>query len=261
MSEPASRPFSGEDSRRDELAAALVAVRARVAAACADAGRSPSEVTLLPVTKTRPASDVALLLDVGCDVFGENRPQEAAVKAEEVSALRPAAAARWHLVGRLQRNKARSVVTWASRVESVDSERLVDTLGAEVIRAQDLGLRNELSDGPHQGGLPVLLQISLDGDPDRAGVPNEGARALADRIVATPGLELHGVMAVAPLGDDPDRAFGALAEIAATIRADHPGAVVLSAGMSGDLESAIRNGSTCVRVGTALLGDRRLTSP
>jgi len=240
------------DDRRDELTAALSAVRERVAMACAIAGRSPSEVTLLPVTKTRPASDVALLLDLGCDAFGENRPQEAAAKAEEVATLRPGARAHWHLVGRLQRNKARSVVTWASRVESVDSERLVDTLGAEVDRALDLGAR--------MGALPVLLQISLDGDPDRAGVPVDGASTLADRIVGTVGLELRGVMAVAPLGEDPDRAFARLAQVAGRIRADHPGAVVLSAGMSGDLEAAVRNGSTCVRVGTALLGDRRLTS-
>jgi hypothetical protein len=240
-----------EDNRREELATALTAVRERVAAACEVAGRSPSEVVLLPVTKTRPASDVALLLDLGCVAFGENRPQEAAAKAGEVSALRPGAPARWHLVGRLQRNKARSVVTWAARVESVDSERLVDILGAEVVRARGLDLRSD--------DLPVLLQISLDGDPDRAGVAVAGASALADRIVETRGLKLHGVMAVAPLGDDPERAFGALAEVAGRIRADHPGAVVLSAGMSGDLEAAIRNGSTSVRVGTALLGDRRLT--
>jgi len=243
---------TADDGRRDELVAALAAVRERVAAACAAAGRSPSEVSLLPVTKTRPASDVALLLDVGCDSFGENRPQEAAAKVEQVAALRPGVTVHWHLVGRLQRNKARSVVTWASRVESVDSERLVDTLGAEVVRAVDLGLR--------PGTLPVLLQISLDGDPRRAGVPVAGAQALADRIVRSPGLELHGVMAVAPLGEDADRAFGVLAGVADRIRADHPGAVVLSAGMSGDLEAAIRNGSTCVRVGTALLGDRRLAS-
>jgi hypothetical protein len=243
-----SRP----ESRHAELAAALVAVRERVAAASVSAGRDPSEVTLLPVTKTRPASDVALLLDLGCDAFGENRPQEAAAKASDVADLRPGCVARWHLVGRLQRNKARSVVAWAARVESVDSERLVDALGAEVVRARELDLR--------RGPLPVLLQISLDGDPDRAGVPVAEASARADRIVESAGLELHGVMAVAPLGDDPDRAFGVLAEIAARIRADHPGAVVLSAGMSGDLEAAIRNGSTCVRVGTALLGDRRLTS-
>lgn len=242
----------GGHSRRDELAAALAAVRERVAAACASVGRHPSEVTLLPVTKTRPASDVALLLDLGCDEFGENRPQEAAAKMSDVADLRPGAAAHWHLVGRLQRNKARSVVVWAARVESVDSERLVDTLGAEVTRAWELDLR--------RGPLPVLLQISLDGDPGRAGVSGPGAAALADRIVDTPGLQLQGVMAVAPVVGDPGRAFGALAEIAARIRADHPGAVVLSAGMSGDLEAAIGNGSTCVRVGTAVLGDRRLIS-
>lgn len=244
---------AGGESRRDELAAALAGVRARVAAACAGAGRSPAEVTLLPVTKTRPASDVAALLDLGCEAFGENRPQEAVAKIAEVQTLRAGVIARWHLVGRLQRNKARSVVTWASRVESVDSERLVDTLEAEVVRARDLNLRQEL--------LPVLLQISLDGDPNRAGVPVAAAPALADRIMDTKDLQLHGVMAVAPLGADPDRAFAALAEVAGRIRAVHPGAVVISAGMSGDIEAAIRNGSTCVRVGTALMGDRRLASP
>ena len=247
-----SGTVAGRDGRREELAAALRAVRERVAAACASAGRSPAEVTLLPVTKTRPASDVALLLDLGCDTFGESHPQEAAAKVAEVAALRPEGTAHWHLVGRLQRNKARSVVAWAARVESVDSERLVDTLGVEAVRARELDLR--------AGPLPVLMQISLDGDPERAGVTCDEAPSLAERIAETAGLELHGVMAVAPLGDDPDRAFSALADVASRVRADHPGAVVLSAGMSGDMEAAIRNGSTCVRVGTALLGDRRLTS-
>lgn len=236
--------------RAEELAAALARVRRRIADACAVAGRSAEEVVLLPVTKTRPASDVALLVDLGLREFGENRPQEAAGKADEVAGLRPDASVRWHLVGRLQRNKARSVVRWAARVESLDSTRLADALDRAVTRALDQGERS--------GTLSVLMQVSLDGDPERGGVPLGAASALADRLAGCPGLRLDGVMAVAPIGADPDRAFAELAGLAARVRADHPAAVVLSAGMTADLEAAIRNGSTCVRVGTALLGDRPL---
>lgn len=238
--------------RRGELAAALAVVRERIASACSAAGRDPEEVALLAVTKTRPASDVATLVDLGLRAFGENRPQEAATKVRELDLLRPGAGIRWHLVGRLQRNKVDSVAGWAARVESVDSARLVDVLDIAVSRARQRGERDTV--------LPVLLQISLDADPARGGVPLADASSLADRVAACRSLALHGVMAVAPLGTDPDRAFAALAVAAARIRAGHPGADVLSAGMTADLEAAIRNGSTCVRVGTALLGDRPLIS-
>lgn len=239
-------------SRRDDLAEALTRVRERIASACAAAGRAPEEVTLLPVTKTRPVTDVAILVDLGLRGFGESRPREAAAKVVELTGLRPDIRVRWHLVGRLQRNKVRSAVTWATRIESVDSERLVEALGAAVAWAGD--------EVPRREPLSVLVQVSLDGDPDRGGVPPPGVGRLADRVAATEGLALHGVMAVAPLGVEPDRAFATLAEVAARLRADHHDAVVLSAGMTADLEPAIRYGSTCVRVGTALLGDRQLTS-
>jgi hypothetical protein len=251
---------TGPGDRREHLAAALGEVRGRIARAARAAGRDPGEVELLAVTKTHPAEDVALLVELGLRAFGENRAQEAAAKVAELARRCPGIRPRWHLVGSLQRNKARAVVAWAARVESVDSPRLADALDAAVRRARDLGER----DSP----LPVLLQVSLDGDPARGGVPVDGLPALADRVAGAGGLALHGLMAVAPLpaGDppgeqaDPDRAFAALEELAAALRADHPGARVLSAGMTGDLERAIRYGSTCVRVGTALLGDRRLTS-
>jgi pyridoxal phosphate enzyme (YggS family) len=239
--------------RRAELATALAEVRARIASACAAAGRAPDEVSLLAVTKTRPASDVALLLDLGQCAFGENRPQEAAAKVEQLTELRPAGGARWHLVGRLQRNKARSVASWAARVESVDSARLADALDVAVLRAMDRGER--------AAALPVLIQVSLDGDPDRGGAPADELPALADRIAGTEGLRLHGLMAVAPLGADPDRSFAALAELAGRLRTAHPRARELSSGMTADFERAIRYGSTCVRVGAALLGDRPLASP
>ena len=120
--------------RREELARRLAAVRARIAEACAAAGRDPASVALLAVTKTVPAADVATLLDLGLTAFGENRVQEAGAKVDAVAALRPDAAPRWHFVGSLQRNKARSVVRWADRVESVDSTRLADALDAAVRR-------------------------------------------------------------------------------------------------------------------------------
>jgi pyridoxal phosphate enzyme (YggS family) len=230
----------------------LAAVRERIAQACRAAGRDPGEVALLAVTKTVPAVDVALLLDLGVTAFGENRVQEAAAKVAEVVELRPGAAARWHVVGGLQRNKARAVARWADRVESVDSMRLADAL--------DDAARREQETGGRAGPLPVLVQYSVDGDPKRGGVPRDGLVPLAEHIASCAGLQLDGLMAVAPLGADPDAAFADVASAAARLRAEYPQARTLSAGMSGDLEVAIRHGSDVVRVGTALVGDRQLTS-
>jgi PLP dependent protein len=240
------------ESRRDELRRRLAAVRERIDAACVAAGRTPGEVALLAVTKTVPAADVAVLLDLGLTAFGENRIQEADRKVEEVAALRPDAAPRWHVVGGMQRNKARAVARWADRVESVDSVRLADALDAAVQRAQDTGGRLD--------PLSVLLQLSVDGDPKRGGVPRDGLAPLAEHVAGCAGLRLDGLMAVAPLGADPEVAFSAVAAAAAKLRAEHPQATTLSAGMSGDLEVAIRHGSDVVRFGTALVGERTLTS-
>ncbi len=238
--------------RRDELAAALARVRGRIIAACAAVGRDPAGVRLLPVTKTFPARDVALLTDLGLLDAAEARDSEATAKVAEVSALRPAARLHWHMVGRLQRNKARSVVQWAAQVQSVDSVRLVEALDRAVRAAREAGQ----GDSP----LGVLVQASLDGDPARGGCPLPQLEALAERVAAAPRLRLEGVMGVAPLGVDPGAAFAQLFAAAARLRRSYPGAVALSAGMSSDLEQAIAHGSTCVRVGTALLGDRPLTS-
>jgi pyridoxal phosphate enzyme (YggS family) len=241
------------DGRRAELAEALDAVRRRIDAACASAGRQPSEVGLLAVTKTFPAADVALLTDLGLTDFGENRDQEARGKADELAALRPATPARWHMVGRLQRNKVRSVVRWAAEVQSVDSPRLADALARAVASARESGERT--------GPLDVLVQASLDADPERGGCPLPELPALADAVSGSADLVLRGVMIVAPMGMDPDAAFDVLCSVWQRIRRDHPAATELSAGMSGDMEAAIRHGSTCVRVGTALLGGRRIASP
>ena len=223
-------------SRREQLAASLAAVEQRLVAACAAAGRPRGDVLLVAITKTRPASDVELLRDLGVLDVGENRDQEAREKAAAVPGVR------WHFVGGLQTNKARSVASYASVVHSVDRTALVDALSAGALRA----VRE----------LDVLLQVSLDGDPSRGGALPDDLPALADVTAGAPGLRLAGVMAVAPLGADPARAFAALAEVSDRLRESHPGATAISAGMSGDLEQAIAAGATHVRVGTALLGER-----
>ena len=222
--------------RARELARALAALEQRLAAACAAAGRRRDEVVLIAVTKTHPASDVVALRELGVLDVGENRDPEAKAKAAQVPGVR------WHFVGGLQTNKARSVAAYADVVHSVDRVALVQALSAGAVRADR--------------ELDVLLQVSLDGDPDRGGVPVVDVPELAARAAAAPGLRLAGVMAVAPLGADPAGAFAALAEVAGRVRAAHPDATAVSAGMSGDLEEAIAAGATYVRVGTALFGPR-----
>jgi pyridoxal phosphate enzyme (YggS family) len=220
--------------RRDELARNLAEVEQRIAAACRSADRDPAEITLVVVTKTWPASDAAVLRDLGVRDLAENRDQEARDKAAAVSGVR------WHFVGQLQTNKARSVASYADVVQSVDRPALVDALSAGATRAGR--------------SLEVLLQLSLDGQ--RGGALPQDLLGLADRVAAADGLVLRGVMAVAPLTMDPAAAFGHLQLLAAQLTAVHPAAGVISAGMSGDLEQAVVAGATHVRVGTAVLGHR-----
>jgi pyridoxal phosphate enzyme (YggS family) len=229
------------DARREEIAAGLTQVRARIAAACRAADRKVSEITLIAVTKTRPASDVVLLSELGVTDVGENRDQEAAAKAAAAARLGVTGVS-WHFVGQLQTNKAASVVRYADVVHSVDRVRLVRALGTQAGRAGRT--------------VTCLVQVNLDEDPARGGAPADQVAGLADAIAGEAGLVLGGVMAVAPLGAAADAAFGRLADIAAAVRAAHPGATMISAGMSGDLEQAIAFGATHLRVGTALLGAR-----
>ncbi|PSL58020.1 hypothetical protein B0I31_101235 [Saccharothrix carnea] len=231
-------------NRREELALSLAEVKDRIAKACAAVGRSPDEVELLAVTKTFPAEDVAILSDLGLTAFAENRDQEANRKTAEFAELRPGAAAKWHMVGSLQRNKAKSVLRWADRIDTVDSIRLADAVAKAAAEPTE-----------------VLIQVSIDGDEARGGHPIGDLPRLADHVARSSELIFRGVMTVAPLGMSPQQAFAALYEAVTRLRVDHPDATVISAGMSGDLEDAIAHGSTCVRVGTALLGSRRLASP
>jgi pyridoxal phosphate enzyme (YggS family) len=228
-----------DPDRRAELAANLEQVRGRIVRACSAAGRDPESVTLVAVTKTYPASDVELLASLGVTDVGENRDQEAAPKAAAVRAP-----VRWHFVGQLQRNKARSVVTYADVVESVDSVRLVSALSkAATGRSRP---------------LDVLVQVSLDGDPSRGGVAGPDIWRVADAAASAAGLRLAGLMTVAPMDWEPSRAFSALFVLAGRLVAAHPSAVVVSAGMSGDMEEAVKHGATHVRIGTSLLGMRNL---
>ena len=225
-------------SRQDELAGHLAAVESRLAAACAAAGRSREEVTVVAVGKTRPTADLRRLAALGLRDFAENRDQEARLKAAALAGL----GLRWHFVGRLQTNKCRSVARYADLVHSVDRVALAAALGAGARRA---GRR-----------VAALVQVSLDADPTRGGVLIDDVPALAAAVAAEDSLRLDGVMGVAPLGADPRPAFERLAEAAAMVRRTHPGATVMSAGMSGDLEQAVAAGATHVRVGTALFGGR-----
>jgi pyridoxal phosphate enzyme (YggS family) len=233
--------------RRLQLAARLAEVRGRIEAACLAAGRDPSEVTLVAVTKTYPASDALLLAGLGVTDLGENRDQEAAGKAAEVATA--GVDVRWHFVGQLQRNKCRSVVEYADVVHSVDSVRLAVALGDAAQRRRDRV-------------LDVLVQVSIDGDPTRGGAladqaePDRSMAAVAAEIAGRSALRLAGLMAVAPLDWAPERAFARLAEIAARLRSAHPDATWVSAGMSADLSPAIASGATHVRIGSALLGMR-----
>jgi pyridoxal phosphate enzyme (YggS family) len=241
--------------RLADLATGLARVRTRIADACADAGRDRGEVTLVAVTKTYPASDVLRLAELGVRDIGENRDQEAAAKAAEVAAA--GVDVRWHFVGQLQRNKVRSVVRYADLVHSVDGVRLAAALAQAAARHRE-------------APLSVLVQVSIDGDPERGGTvaaapPGTGAPGVdadrqldrvAEAVASAGSLRLRGVMAVAPLDWEPERAYGRLADVSAALRTRYPQASLVSAGMSADLEPAIAFGATHVRIGSALLGNR-----
>ena len=230
------------EARRDEIAERLAAVRTRIDAACAAAGRH-DPVTLMVVTKTFPASDVVLLRELGVIHVGENRDQEARLKRHDTGDM----GLRWHMIGQVQRNKAASVARWADVVESMDRLALVEALSKGAIAAER--------------SIDVLVQVNLDPQerPERGGVSPGEALELANAVAGAPGLTLRGVMGVAPLPDEgvgADTAFALLAELRDLIGARHPMATQMSAGMSGDLEEAIFHGATQVRIGGAVLGSR-----
>jgi len=253
---PALENGGNQRDRESELTHALAAVRSRLAIAAQASARNVGEIELLPITKFFPATDVAILCRLGCRSVGESREQEASAKMAELARLRGASELHWHMVGQIQRKKSRALARWAHTAHSVDGSPLVTALDRAVTAAR--------AEGHRADPLRVYVQVSLDGDVSRGGVDMLAPGAV-DRVCAqveeAQSLELVGLMGIPPLGWDADTAFGRLQSEHRRVLESHPNAVGLSAGMSNDLEAAVKHGSTCVRVGTALLGPRRLPSP
>jgi pyridoxal phosphate enzyme (YggS family) len=230
--------------RSVELSTSLAQVQDRIEAACRAAGRPREDVQLIVVTKFFPGADIQLLCQCGVTDIGESRDQEASAK---IAALPQEVRQRLqvHFIGQLQSNKAGSVAAYADTVHSIDRDKVVLALDrAATAAGRDVG---------------ALVQVRLDGDSPgrgRGGIPLGGVAELADRVAAARHLRLRGLMAVAPIGVDPVTAFAQLATVARDLRADHPGATWISAGMSADLEAAVANGATHLRVGSAILGSR-----
>lgn len=220
----------------------LGAVDARITAAARVHGRDPAEITRIVVTKFHPASLVRELHAAGVRDVGENRQQELSAKAGDVGDL---ADLRWHFVGQAQTNKARAIRSVASAVHSVDRPRIADALDAA-------------AETPEDDVLDVFLQINLTDDPGRGGVHPDGLPALAEHVVGLGSLRLRGVMAVAPLDEEPARAFARLARMSESVRGVAPSASAISAGMTGDFEEAIAAGATHLRIGSAITGPRPL---
>jgi len=224
----------------------LSTVRQRIATACEQAGRAPDSVRLLAVSKTRGADEIRALHARGQTAFGENYVQELVDKFDTLEAAPQPLGLEWHFIGPLQSNKTRPVAERAAWVHSVDRERIARRLSDQ-----------------RPAGLPpleVCLQVNVSGEPQKAGVAPEHAAALADAIAALPRLRLRGLMTLPPAEDDRERQrrpFAALRELRDELnRAGHQ-LDTLSMGMSGDLEAAILEGATIVRIGTALFGPRR----
>ena len=231
-------------NRLEELRAGLAKTEERISAACEAAGRDRSELTLIVVTKTYPASDVELLAELGVTDVGENRHPEAGDKAAEVEAD-----VRWHFLGGLQTNKAGAVARYADMVHSVDRIKLA----------------NSLSRGAEAAGrtLPCLVQVEFTStgsvqatNSSRSGVVPSGIPELAAAIADSDHLTLAGLMTVAPLGEDPAPHFDHLVRLSQELRQDHPDATIISGGMSGDFEVAIAAGATHLRIGRSILGER-----
>ena len=219
--------------RSQELSKNLDSIRARIGAAAQGSGRGSDEVTLIVVTKTFPASDVQILYDLGVRDFGENRDQEASVKSLELPDD-----CRWHFQGQIQSNKLKSIAEWADVLHSIDDishARKLNSLVAE---------------------KDVFVQVSLDNLPNRGGVLPNLLPDFLEEISALANLNLRGLMAVAPLGEEPARAFSRLKELSDQVVRVHPKAHEISAGMSNDFEAAIAQGATHIRIGSQILGVR-----
>lgn len=212
----------------------LAAVQAGIADAARDAGREASEITTIVVTKFHPAQLVRELAALGVRDVGENRHQEAQAKAAELAEL----GLNWHFIGQLQSKKAKQVRAYATAIHSVDRPALVDALRSD------------------EASIDCFVQVNLTDDPGRGGVAPDGLDALVERVLATPGLTLRGLMAVAPLDEPARPAFARVRELSERVARLAPEARALSMGMSHDFRDAILEGATHLRIGSAITGNR-----
>ena len=218
-------------TRKAEIARNLQEVKERINLAAQSTNRDPAEIELIVVTKTFPISDIEILRDLGELNFGENRDQEAGPKAQAIPAT-------WHFQGQIQSNKIKSICEWADVIHSISSEK-------EILKFAQSARKHQL-----------FLQVSLDGQEGRGGASRSDLAQLADLVNESNNLELLGLMAVAPLGTEPEKAFADLAQINQGFKSQFPNSKYLSAGMSGDFEAAIKFGATHIRVGSSILGSR-----
>ncbi|MCY7404540.1 MAG: YggS family pyridoxal phosphate-dependent enzyme [Cryobacterium sp.] len=217
-----------------DLASRLGAVHNGIIDAAREAGRDPADITMIVVTKFHPVSLIEALYALGVHHVGENRHQEAQSKAALLADLDLT----WHFVGQVQGKKARQVRAYTDVIHSVDRESLVTALGSE------------------ESSIDCFIQVNLTDDAARGGVDPLNLPALVERVLATPGLELLGVMAVAPLGAEPRRAFARVRELGEQVRTQAPTATALSMGMSQDYAAAVLEGATHLRIGAAITGNR-----
>jgi PLP dependent protein len=227
-----------------EIKENVARVQERIASACRRCGRRPEDVKLLAISKTFPADCIRVAFEAGLRDFGENRVQEVQAKRPVLSDLNIT----WHLVGHLQTNKARTARELFDWIHSIDSFRLAQKL--------------EQTDAPGRDRLPVLLEVNLGGEESKAGVGEKEIIPLAEQVSQLATLELRGLMVIPPFFDDAEQVrpyFRRLRELAGEIEAENiPNVSMreLSMGMSHDFEVAIEEGSTIIRVGTAIFGAR-----
>ncbi len=224
-----------------ELGQRYQAIVKAIATAATSANRDPKEITLVVVSKNHPYQLVLDLLELGARDFGENRDQEASVKAKQI-ANESETDFSWHFIGQLQTNKVKSVLEYASFLHSLDRPSLLDEL---IKRTVDRSIP-----------LKVFVQVNMTEDLERGGVNPVDLMAFAERVLASPGLELMGLMGVGGLDAAPEREFERLALLSSQLQQLAPSADRLSMGMSGDFEAAIAHGATHLRIGTAITGNR-----
>ncbi len=231
------------ENTRENLALNLERVRANVAESARRSGRSPSDITLVAVSKTIPVELVKIAYNLGVTHFGENRVQDALPKIGDFHPM----GVYWHMIGHLQSNKAGKVVSSFDSVQSVDSLHLAETLNRH---AEEVGKR-----------LPILLQVNVSGEASKEGMTPAEVPRLAHQIVALPALEVQGLMTIAPLVEDPEEVrpvFRALRELRDQLQDEVPEGAWhhLSMGMTDDYRIAIEEGATIIRIGRAIFGER-----